>query len=225
MNINIRGQNYSIDAANKCPHCHVTQRPNHVGTYPFDNDTRCYLMWSCVNDQCKKSFIGFYERDGSSFHLNGFIDGTPELPDWPQVIVDLNASEVGEDGNPIPSKFIEIYKQSCKAESIGLSEIAGMGFRKSLEFLVKDYAIANNAQDKDKIKKTALSKVIEDYFDEDVKEIAKRTAWLGNDESHYVRKHMEYELGDIKKLIMFLITDLDREYQKQQYIKNIQPKK
>lgn len=224
MNINIEGQNCRFNDANKCPHCHVTQRPKHSGTFLFDNNTSCYLIWLCVNDQCKKSFIGFYERDGSSFHLSGFIDGTPELPDWPQVIVDLNVSEVGEDGNPIPSKFIEIYKQSCKAESIGLSEIAGMGFRKSLEFLVKDYAIANNAQDKDKIEITALSKVIEDYFDEDVQEIAKRTAWLGNDEAHYVRKHMEYELGDIKKLIMFLITDLDREYQKKQYIKDIKPK-
>ncbi len=47
---------------------------------------------------------------------------------------------------------------------------------------------------------------------------------ISNDESHYVRKHMDYDVSDIKKLIMFLITDLDREYQKKKYIEGINPK-
>lgn len=38
-------------------------------------------------------------------------------------------------------KFIEIYNQALKAEAIELNEISEMGFRKALEFLIKDYVI------------------------------------------------------------------------------------
>lgn len=44
----------------------------------------------------------------------------------------------------ISPKFNEIYKQALAAEVSNLNEIAGLGYRKSLEFLIKDIAIQKN---------------------------------------------------------------------------------
>lgn len=40
-----------------------------------------------------------------------------------------------------------------------------MGYRKALEFLVKDYAIFLNQEDEDKIKNASLSSCINNYID------------------------------------------------------------
>lgn len=37
--------------------------------------------------------------------------------------------------------FASLYRQALAAEGYGLTDISGMGFRKALEFLVKEYAI------------------------------------------------------------------------------------
>ncbi|MEK0405122.1 hypothetical protein WNX62_16005, partial [Lactiplantibacillus plantarum] len=56
---------------------------------------------------------------------------TPKIKeaDFPQQISDISP------------RFVSVYTQSFKAERIGLAELAGMGYRKALEMLVKDYAI------------------------------------------------------------------------------------
>ena len=38
-------------------------------------------------------------------------------------------------------RFVEIYNQSQKAEQSELTEICGMGYRKALECLIKDYLL------------------------------------------------------------------------------------
>lgn len=40
-------------------------------------------------------------------------------------------------------KFISIYNQALTAEKNGLTEICGLGYRKSFEFLIKDYLLKN----------------------------------------------------------------------------------
>ncbi len=50
--------------------------------------------------------------------------------------------------NECNSKFIKTYLQSLEAESNGLDEIAGMGYRKAIEYLVKDWSIQENQDDK-----------------------------------------------------------------------------
>jgi hypothetical protein len=37
--------------------------------------------------------------------------------------------------------------------------------------------------------------------DDKIKQMAKRAAWLGNDETHYVRKWADKDLNDLKNLI------------------------
>lgn len=110
-------------------------------------------------------------------------------------------------------QFVKIYNQASAAEGSSLDEIAGIGYRKALEFLIKDFAISQNSDDADKIKNMQLSPCINEYIDNaKIKQLAIKSAWLGNDETHYVRKFEDRDINDMKKfidaLVYFISMDL-----------------
>ncbi len=99
-------------------------------------------------------------------------------------------------------KFVEIYHQAELAENMNLTEICGVGYRKATEFLIKDFAIMKNPDDVDKIKEMPFSMCIQNYMKEDnIITLAKRIAWIGNDETHYIRKHDNRNFSDMKNFI------------------------
>lgn len=113
-------------------------------------------------------------------------------------------------------QFDKIYNQSLAAETYGLDEIAGLGYRKSLEFLIKDFAIHENPDDAETIKAKPLVQCIKAYIDNsNIVTLAERSAWIGNDEAHYIRKQEERDVTDMKAFIqatayfigMILITE------------------
>lgn len=114
--------------------------------------------------------------------------------------------------NDVSVSFGKIYNEAYSAEQMGLMEICGPGYRKALEFLMKDYAIqGKDEQTVDKIQKMALAKCIEDYIDDEmIKAVAKRAVWLGNDETHYVRKWEEKDVQDLKGLIRLTILWIEK---------------
>ena len=82
-----------------------------------------------------------------------------------------------------------------------------------MEFLIKDYAIHNKPTEKEKIEKKLLGPCIADYVDDNrIKTVAKRAVWLGNDETHYVRKWEGKNLEDLKKLIELTVHWIEMEY-------------
>lgn len=102
----------------------------------------------------------------------------------------------------ISPSFALIYNQAKSAEDMGLDEICGMGYRKALEFLIKDYAKKLHPDEVDTIERTFLKPCIENYIsNEQIKRCAVGAAYLGNDESHYIRKWEDKDLSDLKKLI------------------------
>jgi hypothetical protein len=115
---------------------------------------------------------------------------TPRAVIFSQEIVNLSGS------------FVSIYNQAVTAEGMGLVDIAGPGFRKALEFLIKDYAISLHPEGAEDIKKIQLVPVITKYLSGDSLPIVSiRAAWLGNDETHYERRWVGKDLTDLKKLI------------------------
>jgi hypothetical protein len=65
---------------------------------------------------------------------------------------------------------------------------------------------------KNDVEKMLLARCIATYVkSEQVKEIAKRAAWLGNDETHYVRKWEGKDLEDLKKLIALTLHWIEIE--------------
>ena len=67
----------------------------------------------------------------------------------------------------VSPQFVKIYNQALKAEEYSLDEIAGLGYRKALEFLIKDFAIYNNPDKAEEIKLTWMMKCLKDYIDND----------------------------------------------------------
>ncbi len=103
------------------------------------------------------------------------------------------------------------------AESEGLDQIAGVGYRKSLEFLVKDYAIRYFPNETDKIKKMLLGPVIKEYLAEfkKLQNLATAASWIGNDETHYVRRHDNQDIQSMKRFIraaaQYIAAEFDAE--------------
>jgi hypothetical protein len=104
-------------------------------------------------------------------------------------------------------QFIEIYNQSLTAEKNGLTEICGLGYRKSFEFLIKDYLIKKyDKPEHEKIKTMPISSCINEYVTNDeIKLLAHRVLWLGNDHAHYLKKWKGKTLTDLKNLIELTI--------------------
>ena len=186
---------------NKCVYCHKTITPNYL--YGHRNNDFMEVTLICPNQECLRSFIGYYQYVGSQyFKFNGETS-----------IGNLIGKEFSETIKSISENFIIIYNQAFSAEQQNLTEICGEGYRKSLEFLIKDYAIHNKPTEKEKIEKKLLGPCIADYVDDNrIKTVAKRAVWLGNDETHYVRKWEGKNLEDLKKLIELTVHWIEMEY-------------
>ena len=104
----------------------------------------------------------------------------------------------------ISSMFYEIRDQSHAAEQYGLLLVAGPGYRKALEHLVKDYVASRHTDESTKksvFKNPKLVEVIRMVGDKRIEDVATRAAWLGNDETHYDRKWESHDISHLKKLI------------------------
>jgi len=56
--------------------------------------------------------------------------------------------EFPEPVEGVSKMFVQIYNESNHAEQLGLSSIAGPGYRKALEFLIKDFLVFQNPKEK-----------------------------------------------------------------------------
>jgi hypothetical protein len=129
--------------------------------------------------------------------------------------------------NKLSPMFVSIYNEAKTAKENGLSQVAGPGFRKAFEFLIKDYAKSGKekAEDKNRIEGEFSGVVVNNYIsDERIKELAKRVLWLGNDETHYLRIWEDRDINDLLTLISLAIHWIEIDLLSSQYI-NSMPRK
>ena len=125
----------------------------------------------------------------------------------------------------VSPQFSIIYNQAAQAENERLLEICGLGYRKSIEFLVKDYAARNNPNDIATIQAMPLSQCISKYISsKNVQTVASRVVWLGNDHAHYIVKHTDKDLDDLKALVSLTVKWIDMELETEEVLA-IQPVK
>ena len=102
--------------------------------------------------------------------------------------------------------FCEIFEQATLAENTNLNQVAGVGYGKSLEFLIKDYAKKGQPTNTSEIERALLSSCIRDYIaDPAIRESAILAAWLRNDETHYTRKFITKDVQDLKSIIALTV--------------------
>ena len=118
-------------------------------------------------------------------------------------------SEVIQD---ISHSFCSIYNEAYAAEQYKLLEICGVGYRKALEFLIKDFLTRRHPTEEETIKKSMLKPCIDKYLnDTNIARTAKRAIWIGNDETHYVRKWETKDLNDLKILIQLTVSWVEQD--------------
>lgn len=194
-----------IEKPTICPHCSVSIDAKILYAAllsdPEDEEESVvYALNFC--SYCNKCFLSFHQYNDNS-DVFTFISSAPNAK---------SISNFSDNIANLSPKFVETYSDSLSAENSGLLSICGMGYRKALEFLVKDYIIHNNSNLASDIKKKPLAKCIVDHItDERLKKLATASAWIGNDETHYVRKHSNYDFKDLKIFINAFITYIDAE--------------
>lgn len=201
---NYARQEVSID--NYCPNCCRPIIPDVVSkgcTDKIAGKSNIYITLQCPG--CEHFWVEEYlaTLNGTNHYDLAHVDVKPKLAS------DVPISNDIEIISPIGK---EIYLQALKAEQEKLNHIAGIGFRKSLEFLIKDFVILLNESDKIKIEKMQLKQVIEKYIDdEDLKTVALASTYIGNDEGHYFRKNPDKDISDLKKYIHGFIYFLEKK--------------
>ena len=187
---------------NTCPFCHKTIIPEISDTYYNRISQQMEMILHCANSECSSTFIAYYDIVNS-----GRFDFTNKI-----TIGNLISRDFNQEIKNISPQFLIIYNQAFAAEQQNLHEICGVGYRKALEYLLKDYAIKENPDKEDNIKKMQLSNVIQTYVnDPKINSVAKRATWLGNDETHYVRKWEGKDLRDLKTLIELTVHWIEME--------------
>ncbi len=192
-------------APDKCPLCHRHVLPKLISGHIPSQDVKIVesiqIVFQCPNDRCNKLFIGYYYNRNispSDFFFRFSAPRSPEKVQFSDKINDLSPS------------FVEIYNQAIAAEGFSLTEIVGVGLRKALEFLIKDFIINQNPEKEEEIKQAHLAKCIKDYIEDAlIKETALRAAWLGNDETHYIRKWTKKDISDLKILIKLTLNFIE----------------
>jgi len=195
-----------------CPVCHIEIKP--LYRYAWLNDKildekRLQIIFLCPNENCQKLFISYYRppRLGErhvldiDYYYNGSAPGGIRKKVFPEEIAKISP------------KFCKIYNQAKEAEERRLKEICGAGYRRALEFLIKDYLIKEKVEKAKIIQETPLGTCIDKYVaSERIKDCAKRAAWLGNDETHYIRIWEDKDLEDLKDLIELTVNWIRDEH-------------
>jgi len=186
---------------NTCPFCHHSISPRQIYCVADEDAAQVFML--CPNETCRTAFIAYYTKypAHSYYSFTGAVSqGT---------FVQRSFSEIINQKSPL---FSKIYNEAKAAEERGLKEICGVGYRKALEFLIKDYCIILHPTKKIEIEQKLLGVVLREYVnDPKVKAVAQRATWLGNDETHYIRKWEGKTLQDLKTLIELTLHWIEAE--------------
>jgi len=226
MSIRIKNEDDSYNEIDKkpdtCPACDKGISPIYCYSYGVDT-LRQYegflqTVFRCPREKCNRLFIAKYIREFGGINDTLYLSKT--------YLLDLVEFEKFSDHiTKISTLFPIIYNQSKIAEENRMDMIAGPGYRKALEFLVKDYLVKTSKKLEKEIKEKQLGDAIKLIDDSRIKSCAERAAWLGNDETHYTRKWIDKDLQDLKNLIKMVVDWIDLVERSKEYEDSMPPDK
>jgi len=214
-------QSYSIqvdELPTECPICKSGIKPIPLNGHFFNSSPhKLRIPFICPVDHCHEMFIGKYNVVNNNVTAN--VNRLTRIVDT-RIVDNVSFPEAV---NSISALFAKIYNQSHIAEENNLDQIAGPGYRKALEYLIKDFLVNYKfKEDKKKIeavKKTHLAPCISNFIEDSrIKQCAERATWLGNDETHYIRKWNENDIEDLKNLISITVSWINLTMQSDHYL-------
>lgn len=200
-----------VEIPDECPTC------GRLVVFPFNGASLAKIsgelqtIHHCPNKACGSHMVCYHTSVGAGWKLKKTEPPKlthPALPDF-----------VGE----ISPSFVSIFREAVEAKERGLAQIAGPGYRKAFEFLIKDYAKSKaKAEESEAIEKLQANAVVDKYItDTRVQAVARRALWVGNDETHYLRKWEDRDINDLVTLIKLTIEWIDIERQSAAYIEEM----
>lgn len=203
----LKEKNITAELPSKCPHCHTAYGEIPIVSFYYGDTTKdswCSLYSIFFCPHCEKCFY-----TESNFNDKLTFPTAYLIRTYP---ADKSSVKMPESIEILSPSFVKIYKEAEIAEKQGLYEICGIGYRKALEFLVKDYALEMNPDKRETIISVQLANCIETFIsNEQIKTLAKASAWIGNDETHYSRKHEDYNVSHLKAFIDAMVTYITAE--------------
>lgn len=207
LDFDARGRNGSYEEPSLCPLCKHAIKPHELSIATFkDEDGHWFMTASYLCKHCYQTFIVLHSCElfekpsgfGSTLHYKSSLLYA-EPTRYERECFDPKIETLSP-------QFAKIYNQALAAEAFRLDEIAGLGYRKAMEFLVKDYCIHKNPADAETIKNLPLSRCITTYVQNvEIQTLATRSAWIGNDEAHYIRKQENRDVSDMKAFIRAMV--------------------
>lgn len=198
-----------IAAPHECPICHHMVVIIGVNVVHNSAGNGIEAVYSCPNTDCGRFFIASYEK-----YINDWIISrvTPIIP---------KTADIPSEVKTLSPQFVEIFIQAMEAKENGLDQICGPGFRKAFEFLIKDYAKSKTTDETEvrKIEATFSGNVINEFIGNiRIQAVGKRALWLGNDETHYLRKWEKQDIVDLINLIQLTIRWIEIELRTDSYV-------
>jgi hypothetical protein len=188
-NIKLGNSNYPVEYPTECPVCHHHGEISARIVQQTGENKNVEVVYQCAFHGCKTFFVGYYGPYPQG-ELKALKPQKPELPTFSEAISSLSPG------------FVEIFGQAEEARHFGLSQIAGPGYRKAFEFLIKDYAKSKAPNRSAEIEAMFAGKIVKEFVqDPRIEAVAKRALWLGNDETHYLKKWEAHDVNDLITLI------------------------
>lgn len=215
-----------LNVPDRCPHCgafgHQTlvEPAKPISTEWYPRELWLAFICPCAQRKCGLPFFAVYKEPGSA-PLDRvawvYAYSTPQKP-----------GRYNRDPNieAVSPKFYKIMDQALAAEVYRLDLVAGPGYRKALEHLLKDYVAAlitergqEDGKDSADVQKAVdnvkaarkLSQVITLIGDSNLEALTKRATWLGNDETHYERTWIRHDIEQLKKIIWIVVRYIENE--------------
>lgn len=184
-----------------CPYCNKAIYPEIKVTNFSYNYNHASCIVSCP--ACSEEFFIKFRRDET---LITYTYDYYEVLPFPKPQINLPA-----DFQDFFPEFYKIYTEAAKADCYNLLEICGMGYRKALEALVKQYATELFPEQAEAIQNEMLMPTIKRFASQKIITLATAATWLGNDHAHLVTKHPDYDLNALKSFINVLCQYIQSE--------------
>lgn len=201
-------QSLNLAIPEQCPFCnhHIAPILQYASYTHSDNHEKSKVVgyWAC--NSCANVFAAYYHlhMPYSMMTLHGELDGTcPPL---------LSLTDVAPSIQETFPYFTEILRQAEIAKAHELTDIAGMGFRKALECLLKDALVYLGRKSRTEVENLKLAACIEAFSDHpELEKAANRIRDIGNDYTHYKAKYEGYDLDQLQELIRLCLPLLSTQ--------------
>lgn len=182
--------NKKVNIPALCPICGVSNNPTTNGLQTSSN----FAFFSHHCTACNQTHYSIQDIS-EDIGLCRAVYPNSQPTDLPDQIVNFS------------SRFVKMYRDAEFAESNDAFDLAGVGYRASLEILLKDYALEFDLDNLESIAKTNLNNAISKYFknDLDVQIAADVVRIIGNDYAHW-KKEDDYDLDILKSYLQIFIN-------------------